>query len=136
VALPVTPPGGVATLTIEHVTPPEAGLVRSTWRLCNPQDQFFGEELWTEIAVGAATAQPGRLLQPDGSAMPAGAAPAGAPATLTPDPLTAAALGIIYTGYWLQLLQLPPGPAAEEAIARITAATVAQVQALRGVKTQ
>jgi hypothetical protein len=129
IPLPPTAPDAVATITIEHMTPETPGLLRSTWRLCNPQDQFFGEELWTEIDVQATPAPGARGLQPVTS-RPPGVQPA--PTGAAQDQITAAALGVIYTGYWLQVLQLPPGPEAEAAIARITAATVAQVQNLAG----
>lgn len=47
------------------------------------------------------------------------------------DPLTAAALGLIYTSYWVQVLGLPSGEESEAAISRITDDMVARILALR-----
>ena len=117
-----TAPGQVATITLEHLAPVTPGVRRSTWQFFNPENQPFGQKLWTEIVVTAEPVTRNRSpIEPLPPELPGVAA----------DPITAAALGMIYTNYWLQVLRLPSGPEAEAAIERITADTVARILVLR-----
>ena len=133
--LPPTAPGQVATLTLEHLAPITPGIRRSTWQCFNAENQPFGQKLWTEIFVVAAPVTPASRDLAPMMPEPRDLAPiAPLPPELSggaTDPITAAALGMIYTSYWLQVLRLPPGPEAEAAIERITADMVARILALR-----
>ena len=135
VPLPPTAPGQVATLTLEHLAPITPGIRRSTWQCFNAENQPFGQKLWTEIFVVAAPVTPASRDLAPMMPEPRDLAPiAPLPPELSggaTDPFTAAALGMIYTSYWLQVLRLPPGPEAEAAIERITADMVARILALR-----
>ena len=128
VPLPPTAPGQVATITLEHLAPITPGVRRSTWQFFNPENQPFGQKLWTEIVVAAGPVTPVTPTPRDQP--PIVPLPPELPGVAT-DPITAAALGMIYASYWLQVLRLPSGPEAEAAIQRITADMVARILALR-----
>lgn len=55
VAVPPTPPGAEAAVTVEFVAPAAVGRRRSTWRLVDAGDRPFGDEVWAEIEVTAPT---------------------------------------------------------------------------------
>ncbi len=55
IALTSTPPGSVQDLTLELTAPLSPGTYRSTWRLRNPQGDFFGHEFYTMFQVPSVT---------------------------------------------------------------------------------
>lgn len=58
VTLPVTAPGEVQDLSLELSAPLTPGQYRSSWRIKNPQGQFFGDELYSIIQVPSVNPAP------------------------------------------------------------------------------
>lgn len=52
--VPACPPGAEVAITVGLVAPQELGRHKSTWQLCTPDGQPFGDPVWTEIDVVAA----------------------------------------------------------------------------------
>ena len=57
-SLPATAPGEVQDVSIELTAPLIPGSYRSSWRVKNPQGQFFGDEFYTLIQVPSVTPAP------------------------------------------------------------------------------
>lgn len=56
--IPLTAPGEVQDISLELNAPLVPGQYRSSWRIKNPQGQFFGDELYTLIQVPSVTPAP------------------------------------------------------------------------------
>ncbi len=57
-AVPTTPPGAEATLSITCTAPAIPGTYRSTWQLRNAEGTWFGDRLWLDIVVAPAIDHP------------------------------------------------------------------------------
>ncbi len=120
IAVPQCPPGQAVDLTVAFVAPTAAEDYKSTWQLVDPQGRPFGQQVWTEIKVRVAPV----TLAVGGVALAELPLPAGPAAG---QPAAAAALGIIYTTYWLRMLSASSAPdpqpaalaAANDALAQI-----------------
>jgi hypothetical protein len=53
VALPNLTPGATGEVSVDLVVPNTPGLIRSTWKPRNPQNNFFSFEQYAEIRIGA-----------------------------------------------------------------------------------
>lgn len=117
---PHCPPGQAANLAVTFVAPSSPQDYTSAWRLVDPQGNPFGDKVWTRIRVQIpiTPAEPRGL--PFAPALPE-------LAELAPEqPALAAALGIIYTTYWLRALAA--SSAADPQQALLAAANDALVQ--------
>jgi Ig-like domain from next to BRCA1 gene/Peptidase family M23 len=116
VAAPATPPGGTADFTVQFAAPRGAGDYISTWQLVDPAGNRFGPPVWAKIRVKAAAIAP-PALAPAALSLAAAVAGLPAPAELAPgQPERAAALGIIYTTYWLRALAALSAPDPQQAL--------------------
>ncbi len=125
IPVPACPPGQTVDLAVPFVVPPEPATCTSRWQLVDPTGKRFGQPVWTTIKVQAPVA-PGVAAKDL-----FGAEPSELLAPAAGQTAVAAALGIIYTTYWLrvQAAQSAADPqqalreAAEDALAQIRAWT-------------
>ncbi|HXF61733.1 MAG TPA: NBR1-Ig-like domain-containing protein, partial [Caldilineaceae bacterium] len=83
VAVPACAPGEEVQVEVEQVAPAEAGVHLSTWQMSNPQDELFGDRVWTLIQVES---QPAATLTPLRPLSAGLAGPAALPAPALPPP--------------------------------------------------
>jgi hypothetical protein len=128
--VPECPPGGSTDLTVGFVAPAGPGDYTSTWQLIDPAGTSFGPKVWAKIRVQAVPIAP---------PVPAGVsfAPAlpelPAPTELAPEqPAAAAALGIIYTTYWLRALAASSAPDPQQALLAAANDALAQIKEWMG----
>jgi hypothetical protein len=126
IAVPQCLPGQSVDLTVAFVAPSIPNAYKSIWQLVDPQGTPFGHQVWTKIQVQAVPIAPAVAaavpLAPSMAALPV-------PAGLAPtQPPMAAALGIIYTTFWLRALAASSAPDPEQALRAAANAALAQIK--------
>jgi hypothetical protein len=111
VNVPACAPGKTVDISVPFVASEEARNYTSVWQLLRPGGQRFGQKVWTkikvqEVAFAPAAAEALGLAPAEAMAVPLappafGLAVPAAPASA--QPAVGAALGIIYTTYWLRV---------------------------------
>jgi hypothetical protein len=107
VPVPACAPGKTVDISVPFIAPPDPQDYTSMWQLVNPQGQRFGQKVWTQIrvhAIGLAPTPADQIGLAPGEAVEAPVTPPvlqGLPAL--GQPAMTAALGIIYTTYWLRV---------------------------------
>lgn len=72
ITAPPAPPNAEVPISLTFHAPAAAGRHRSTWRLCDPDNNFFGDPIWVEIEVPASQVTspgpiPDHFIQPRGT---------------------------------------------------------------------
>ncbi len=132
VAVPACPPNQTVDLPVTFVVPDAPETCTSRWQMVDPAGKRFGDPVWTTIKVRATAPEPAAigkgLFGEEPFGLPLEAAPAeAAPAALRPG--LAAALGIIYTTYWLRVQAAGAAPDPQQALLDAANDALAQIKA-------